>query len=108
MGGLEIVFAYCLLGVFAGTMAGLLGVGGGLIIVPALIAIWQPSAIGGVYEMQLAIGTSLATIVLTSIASVRAHHQRGGVQWCLSYWSQRKWLLACALHRTVVCPVGLG
>ncbi len=81
MSGLEILFAYCLLGIFAGTMAGLLGVGGGLIIVPALIAIWQPTAIVGSYEMQLAIGTSLATIVLTSIASVRAHHQRGGVQW---------------------------
>jgi uncharacterized membrane protein YfcA len=81
MTGLEIIFAYCLLGVFAGTMAGLLGVGGGLIIVPALIIIWQSTAVGGVYEMQLAIGTSLATIVLTSIASVRAHHQRGNVQW---------------------------
>jgi uncharacterized membrane protein YfcA len=81
MTGLEIIFAYCLLGVFAGTMAGLLGVGGGLIIVPALIAIWQPESIGGIYAMQLAIGTSLATIVLTSVASVRAHHQRGSVQW---------------------------
>ena len=81
MTGMEIIFAYCLLGVFAGTMAGLLGVGGGLIIVPALIAIWQSSDIGGVYEMQLAIGTSLATIVLTSVASVRAHHLRSSVQW---------------------------
>ena len=81
MAGLEILFVYCLLGVFAGTMAGLLGVGGGLIIVPALIAIWQPQAIGGGYAMQLAIGTSLATIVLTSFSSVRAHHQRGSVQW---------------------------
>ena len=81
MTGLEIIFAYCLLGVFAGTMAGLLGVGGGLIIVPALIAIWQTTAAGGVYDMQMAIGTSLATIVLTSIASVRAHHLRGSVQW---------------------------
>ncbi len=81
MPGLEILFAYCLLGVFAGTMAGLLGVGGGLIVVPALIAIWQPASVGGIYEMQLAIGTSLATIVLTSVSSVRAHHQRNGVQW---------------------------
>jgi len=85
MTGLEIIIAYCLLGVFAGTMAGLLGVGGGLIIVPALIAIWQTTAAGGVYEMQMAIGTSLATIVLTSIASVRAHHLRGSVQWDI-FW----------------------
>jgi hypothetical protein len=98
MTGLEIIFAYCLLGVFAGTMAGLLGVGGGLIIVPALIAIWQPSAIGGMYEMQLAIGTSLATIVVTSIASVRAHHLRGSVQWN-TFWR---------LTPGVVLGAGLG
>jgi uncharacterized membrane protein YfcA len=82
---LEIFFLYCLLGIFAGTMAGLLGVGGGLIIVPALIAIWQPAGVGGIYEMQLAVGTSLATIVLTSIASVRAHHLRGSVRWDINW-----------------------
>lgn len=81
MTGLEILLAYLLLGAFAGTMAGMFGVGGGLIIVPVLVAIWQPEGIGGAYIMQMAIGTSLATIVLTSFSSVRAHHQRGSVQW---------------------------
>jgi len=79
--GLEIFIAYCLLGAFVGTAAGLLGVGGGLIIVPVLIALWHSGGFEGTYLVQMAIGTSLATIVMTSISSVRAHHQRGGVQW---------------------------
>lgn len=77
----EILVLYCLLGAFAGIAAGLLGVGGGLIIVPVLIAIWQSTGFDNVYQMQLAIGTSLATIVLTSLSSVYAHHRHGSVQW---------------------------
>ena len=70
---------YLLLGAFAGVMAGLLGVGGGLIIVPALAWIFQHQQIAETALMHLAIGTSLATIIVTSISSVRAHHQRGAV-----------------------------
>lgn len=72
---------YLLLGAFAGVMAGLLGVGGGLIIVPALAWIFQHQQIAETALMHLAIGTSLATIIATSISSVRAHHQRGAVLW---------------------------
>ncbi|MGB2683183.1 MAG: sulfite exporter TauE/SafE family protein [Candidatus Competibacter sp.] len=72
---------YLLLGAFAGVMAGLLGVGGGLIIVPALAWIFHHQQIAESAIMHLAIGTSLATIILTSISSVRAHHQRGAVLW---------------------------
>ncbi|MEI2644991.1 MAG: sulfite exporter TauE/SafE family protein [Candidatus Competibacter sp.] len=72
---------YLLLGAFAGVMAGLLGVGGGLIIVPALAWIFQHQQIAETALMHLAIGTSLATIIVTSISSVRAHHQRGAVLW---------------------------
>ena len=82
----EILALYCLLGAFAGITAGLLGVGGGLIIVPVLIAIWQSTGFESAYQMQLAIGTSLATIVLTSVSSIRAHHQHGSVQWNI-FWS---------------------
>jgi uncharacterized membrane protein YfcA len=77
----EILTGYLVLGGFAGILAGLLGVGGGLIIVPALVALWQADDLGGAHIMQLAIGTSLATIVFTSISSVRAHHLRGAVLW---------------------------
>ena len=72
---------YLVLGAFAGIMAGLLGVGGGLIIVPALAWIFHQQSISDAVIMHLAIGTSLATIVVTSISSVRAHHRRGAVLW---------------------------
>ncbi len=75
------LIAYAVLGAFAGMMAGLLGVGGGLIIVPVLVMLWQADGLGGTQMVQLAIGTSLAVIVFTSISSVRAHHLRGNVLW---------------------------
>jgi hypothetical protein len=83
---LETLIAYGLLGAFAGTLAGLLGVGGGLVIVPVLIFLWQPEILGGAplggsQAVQLAIGTSLAVIVFTSFSSVSAHHRHGSVLW---------------------------
>jgi len=70
---------YLLLGAFAGVLAGLLGVGGGLVIVPVLAFIFGDRGFESI--MHMAVGTSLATIVLTSISSVRAHHRRGAVRW---------------------------
>ncbi|NIP73656.1 MAG: sulfite exporter TauE/SafE family protein [Gammaproteobacteria bacterium] len=72
---------YMLLGGFAGTVAGLLGVGGGLIIVPVLAVLFARTGIAPDVLMHLAIGTSLATIVATSIASAYAHHRHGSVRW---------------------------
>ena len=76
-----IVLLYLALGAFAGVMAGLLGVGGGLIIVPVLAWIFRGQQMADTVIMHVAIGTSLATIIITSISSVRAHHQRGAVLW---------------------------
>lgn len=78
---LPTLLLYLALGAFAGLMAGLLGVGGGLIIVPVLAGIFQHQQMSAAVIMHLAIGTSLATIVVTSVSSVRAHHQRGAVLW---------------------------
>jgi len=80
---LESILVYLALGVGAGFIAGLLGVGGGLLIVPTLTAVflWQGMSVDVV--MHLALGTSLATIVVTSLSSVRAHHLRGAVDWGL-------------------------
>jgi len=72
---------YLALGAFAGTLAGMLGVGGGLVIVPVLAWVFLGFGFDGSVIMHLAVGTSLATIVFTSVSSVRAHHQRGAVQW---------------------------
>lgn len=72
---------YLLIGAIAGFTAGLFGVGGGLIIVPILYVVfthlnYDPSVI-----MHMAVGTSLATIIVTSISSVSAHHKKGAVLW---------------------------
>jgi hypothetical protein len=72
---------YLLIGGFAGVMAGLLGVGGGLLIVPALILSFSFQGMSEAVIAHLAVGTSLATIVITSIASIKAHHRRGAVRW---------------------------
>jgi uncharacterized membrane protein YfcA len=72
---------YLLLGAVAGVLAGMLGVGGGLIIVPVVAAVLLHQGVDPGLVMPLALGTSLATIVLTSLSSVRAHHARGAVLW---------------------------
>ncbi len=66
-------------GALAGFLAGLLGIGGGLVIVPALALVLDARA--PEYAMHVAVGTSLASIVFTGIASVHAHHRRGAVAW---------------------------
>ncbi len=78
-----IVLVYLLVGALAGLTAGLFGVGGGLIIVPALVFAFSFLDIAPTVLTQLAIGTSLGTIVFTSISSVRAHHSYGNVDWSL-------------------------
>ncbi len=78
---MEALTAYLLLGAFAGVTAGLLGVGGGLVIVPALLWTFQAQGLPAGNLMQLAVGTSLATITVTSVSSLLAHHRRQGVLW---------------------------
>ena len=73
--------SYPLLGVFAGFVAGLFGVGGGLTIVPLLFMLFTAQAFPVEHSMHLALGTSMATIVFTSISSMRAHHGHGAVRW---------------------------
>ena len=66
-------------GIFAGLLAGLLGVGGGIIIVPILFHLFTAFGVTTSLAMPLAVGTSLSTIVLTSIVSARNHYAKGGV-----------------------------
>lgn len=72
---------YLLIGAIAGFAAGLFGVGGGLIIVPILYIVFTQLNYDPDVIMHMALGTSLATIIVTSISSVMAHHQRGAVLW---------------------------
>lgn len=81
-------------GLFSGVISGLLGVGGGIVIVPALYHVFAYLGIDPSVRMHLAVGTSLATIIPTAIRSVRGHHKRGAVDMAL----MRQWAV----------PLGVG
>lgn len=83
IGAPEVLGAFLLLGAVVGFSAGLLGIGGGGLMVPVLTSLflWQGMATDQV--VHLALGTSMASIVITSGASLRAHHLRGGVIWSI-------------------------
>lgn len=68
-------------GLIAGILAGLLGVGGGIVIVPVLFHMFTALGVDEAVRMHLAVGTSLATIIPTSIRSLTAHAKRGAVDW---------------------------
>jgi uncharacterized membrane protein YfcA len=70
-----------LLGLCTGFMAGLLGIGGGMLLVPFITFILTGRGVATDLAVKMAIATSMATIVFTSISSVRAHHKRGAVRW---------------------------
>lgn len=70
-----------LMGALAGVMAGLLGIGGGALIVPVLVIVFEMQKMNADIIMQAALGTSLATIVFTALSSVLAHHRRSAVKW---------------------------
>lgn len=72
---------YMLAGSIAGILAGLLGVGGGMVIVPMLTFAFVAQGVPHEHIMHLALGTSLASIIFTSISSLRAHNRRGAVLW---------------------------
>jgi len=81
----EIWVIYLLLGALAGVLAGLLGVGGGLIIVPVLFGLFTEAGFDSALTMHMAIATSLATIIVTAIASTMAHHRHQAVIWSV-FW----------------------
>lgn len=72
---------FLLAGAVAGLLGGLLGVGGGLVIVPALAFLLPLLGVKPAVVMHLAVGTSLASIVFTNVSSAWAHHRRGAVRW---------------------------
>ena len=75
------LLTYIALGTFSGFIAGLFGVGGGLTIVPLLYMLFAAQGFPVSEVMHLALGTSMATITITSISSMRAHHKHGAVRW---------------------------
>lgn len=75
------ILSYTSLGACVGVLAGLLGIGGGLVMVPALVYLFQSQGIDPSVVIRLAIGTSLGAIVMTALSSTHAHHQRGAISW---------------------------
>jgi uncharacterized membrane protein YfcA len=79
---LELFLLSMLIGVVAGILAGLFGLGGGVVIVPALYGLFSVQQFPNEYIMIMAVATSLATIILTSVSSVMAHNKLGTIIWC--------------------------
>lgn len=80
---MEWLLAYLALGLVTGVIAGLLGVGGGLVMVPVLTWAYAQQGFTADFNIHLALGTSLAVIVPTAVSSMRAHHAHGAVDWLL-------------------------
>lgn len=78
---ISILAMYSAVGAVAGILAGLLGIGGGLVIVPMLIFCLTRQGISDQAIMHLALGTSMASIMFTAVSSFWSHHRRGAVKW---------------------------
>ena len=78
---MDYLFIYLLLGCFSGFVAGLFGIGGGMVIVPVLIFSFKAQGLSPTIITHLAIGTSLACIISTSISAILAQHKRGAILW---------------------------
>ncbi|HYJ20382.1 MAG TPA: sulfite exporter TauE/SafE family protein [Burkholderiales bacterium] len=72
---------YLLMGLFVGFFAGLLGIGGGLILVTLMVYLFTLQGFPEDRILHMALGTSIASIIFTSISSLRAHHKHGAVRW---------------------------
>lgn len=83
MDNLTVILSLIGTGVFAGLLAGMLGVGGGIVIVPVLFFLFQALGVSPESAMVIATATSLATIVPTSVSSIRAHNKKGNVDFDL-------------------------
>jgi len=77
----QLIAELALMGATAGFLAGLLGIGGGMIMVPFMTIILEAKQFPADYVVKMAVATSLATICFTSLSSVRAHHKHGAVLW---------------------------
>lgn len=96
-----LILALAATGILGGLLAGLLGVGGGIVIVPVLYNILSYFDVGDDIRMHVAVGTSLATIIPTSLASAYSHNKKGAIDWSLvKSWGG--WILLGVLGGTVV------
>lgn len=83
--GWQLTLELLLLGGVTGYLAGLFGIGGGMLLVPFMTMVMGLKGFPADQIVKVAVATSLATICFTSIASVRAHHARGAVRWAIAW-----------------------
>jgi len=102
---MDIFILYFCLGAIAGIVSGLFGLGGGVVIVPILIFTFSAQYFSADVLTHMAIGTSLATIMVTSISSVAAHHKRGLVLWPVVVWLSPGILLGAILGATFAISI---
>lgn len=95
--------AYLAIGATVGFLAGLLGIGGGMVMVPMLVFVFTAKGFPPEHLMHLSLATSMATILFTSLSSVRAHHRHGAVDWVVAK-SMAPGIVAGAL----VASIGAG
>jgi hypothetical protein len=98
---LPILLAYAAVGAAAGVLAGLFGIGGGLVIVPMLVIIFPLLHLPAHLVMHLALATSMASIIFTSISSFLAHNRRGAVDWSV-FWRLTPGILAGSFAGSLV------
>lgn len=90
---LQLVSVLMIAGLFAGFVAGLFGIGGGFVVVPALLVVFSFFGVPSDIVTHMAIGTSLATIIVTSLRSFTSHRKRGSVdEYVIRDWTP--WLIA--------------
>lgn len=80
---IQLFFLLIAVGALGGVLAGLLGVGGGIVLVPAFFYVFQSLGYDGPQLMQICLATSLATIIVTSVRSVLSHNKKGAVDWSI-------------------------
>lgn len=94
LASLSLLFGFLVLvGALAGIISGLLGVGGGIVLVPAFFYMFSALGYMSPGLMQICVATSLATIIITSARSVMAHHRKGAVDWTML----KQWTLPIAI-----------
>jgi uncharacterized membrane protein YfcA len=74
---------FALIGALAGYLAGFLGIGGGFVVVPALTFLFLRDSTTAAWAIHMAVATSLATMLVTSLSSIIAHHRKGAIRWSL-------------------------
>jgi uncharacterized membrane protein YfcA len=92
---------YLAIGATVGFLAGLLGIGGGMVMVPMLVFVFTAKGFPAEHMMHLSLATSMSTIVFTSLSSVRAHHRHGAVDWKVAL-AMAPGIVAGALAATLV------